>query len=140
MGRFNQTVRTKTARFARLGASVSGTVQSIVDLPAPEFNDDGRVIGPKFDVNGTIVEQPDITIETPDGDQFVIHAGVGVQVAIGAALEKIGASDLVPGDELTVTWTHSEANDDSEDGREINPTKVYEAEVVPAKAVKSAKK
>jgi hypothetical protein len=136
MGRFNQTVRTKTARFAKLGASVSGTVQAVVDLPAPEFNDEGRVIGPKFDVNGTIVEQPDITIETDDGEQYVIHAGIGVQVAIGAALEEIGAADLVPGDHLTVTWEHSEANDDSEDGREINPTKVYSAVVIPAKSAK----
>ena len=134
MGRFNQTVRIKTARFSKLGTSISGIVQSINDLPAPEFNDEGRVIGPKFDVNGTVIEQPDILITTDEGEQFIIHAGVGIQVAIGAALEESGHADLVPGDTLTVTWDHSEANEDAEDGREINPTKVYTAVVTPAKS------
>ena len=134
MARFNQTVRVKTARFSKLGSSVAGVVQSITDLPAPEFNEEGRVIGPKFDVNGTVIEQPDILIATEEGELFVIHAGVGIQVAIGAALEESDHADLVPGDALTVTWTHSEANEDAEDGREINPTKVYTAVVTPAKS------
>jgi hypothetical protein len=125
--RFNRTTRLKTARFNTIGSSVSGTVLSVVDAPVPEF-ENGRIVGPKFDLNGTVVTQPDITIETDKGETL-LHAGPGVEVAIAAALVKIKADDLEPGDTLTVTYASDE---EPEEGDEF-VTKVYEAVVVKGK-------
>jgi hypothetical protein len=122
MARFNQTARVRAARFGTIGTSYTGTVLSITDEPVPEF-EGRRVVGPKRDVRGKIVTQPDITLDA-GGENVLIHAGEGIQVAIGQALAKIKADDLEVGDTLTVTYSDEE----SEDGDEYQ-TKVYEAVV-----------
>ena len=131
MARFNRTTRLRTARFPSVGASVSGTVTSITDAAVPEFGDNGKIIGPKFDVTGTMLTQPDIIVETPDGEETVIHAGVGVQVAIGAAVQGETIRDLLVGDFLTVTYIADE------DADELTPAKVYQAEIARPKSARA---
>lgn len=127
MGRFNRTTRLRTARFPQPGATYTGVVTEIVDTPVPEFID-GRIVGPKFDVNGTVEMQADVTIQDEAGDETVIHTGTGISIAIAAALKSIDADDLHVGDTLTVTYN---ADEDADEGI---PTKVYGAKVTPAKA------
>lgn len=131
MSRFNRTTRLRTARFPSVGASIVGTVLSINDVAVPEFDGHGKVIGPKFDVNGTMLLQPDIVVETPDGEETVIHAGTGIQVAIGAALQSHQIRDLLVGDHLSVTYIADE------DADELTPTKVYSAEVTRPKTAQA---
>lgn len=129
MARFNRTTRLRTARFSTIGQSVTGTVISVIDASAPEF-EGSRIVGPKFDINGTLVTQPDITLKMEDGSETLIHAGVGIEIAIAQALQTIGADDLHEGDTLTVTYTADEDTDSD------FPVKVYTA-VVAAKPAKS---
>ena len=124
MGRFNRTTRLRTARFPSPGATIAGTVLSIADTPVPEF-EAGRIVGPKFEADGTLIMQADVNVQTEDGEEFVIHTGTGISVAIGQALAKIGADDLHVGDSLSVTYVRDE--DEGDAG--INPTKLYEAVV-----------
>lgn len=128
MGRFSETSRTRQARFPQIGASVSGTVVDITDSAIPEFVD-GRIVGPKFDVNGTMVTQTDVTVENDKG-KSVIHTRGGVAVAIALALEKLGADDLAVGDQLSVTYE----SDDETDGDFAE--KVYSAVVTKPKSKK----
>lgn len=125
MGRFTETERTITARFTRPGVSYSGVVLGITDVPVPEF-DGTRIIGPKFDVNGTIVEQVDVLLDV-SGAKTVVHTGGGISFAIATALQAIKADDLEIGDSLTITY------DTDEDADEGIPTKLYTAVVVKAK-------
>lgn len=133
--RFNRTTRLRTARFPIPGAFAAGLVSSITDVPVPEFDVNNKITGPKFDVSGLVVTQPDILVLGENGEETVIHANAGISVAIAQQLEKIGSDDLEEGDLLTVIYVGDE---DADDGI---PTKVYEAEIVkPKPAAKAAKK
>jgi hypothetical protein len=129
MGRFSRTTRLRTARFPSVGTTIEGVVTSIVDVAVPDFVD-GRIVGPKFDVSGTVQMQADVTVIDTDGEETVIHTGTGIAIAIAAALKAAKATDLHPGDTLTVSYV---ADEDAEDGF---ATKVYDAVVVPAKSAK----
>ena len=130
MGRFTNTTRVNTARFRLPGASVAGVVTKIEDVAAPEFVD-GRIVGPKFNADGSIVKQTDVTILTEDDTETVIHTGVGIAIAIGQALAKLGDDvDLAVGDTLSVTYVSDEDTDGDFD------TKVYEAVVTKSKVKK----
>lgn len=131
MARFDQTTRKRTARFPSPGSSVSGTVVSLTDAAVPDFQD-GRIVGPKFDVNGTVEMQTDLLIRTDDEREYVVHTFGGIAVAIGQAL---GGGDLNVGDHVTITYA---ADEEPEEGDNF-PTKVYEAVVVKPKSAKSAK-
>lgn len=126
MGRFNRTTRLRTARFPQPGATVHGVVTEIVDTPVPEFDGNGRIVGPKFDVNGVVAMQADVTVVDEAGEETVIHTGTGIAIAIALALKTAKATDLHVGDTLTVTYNTDE------DADEGIPTKVYGAKVVPA--------
>lgn len=134
MGRFTNTSRTETARFRLPGASITGVVSKIVDAPVPEFVD-GRIVGPKFDAHGKVVEQADVTLIVEDGTETVLHTrgeSGGVAIAIAQALQAIGADDLAVDDTLTVTYVADEDTDGD------FATKVYEAKVVKPKSGKKA--
>ena len=131
MGRFNRTTRLRTARFPAPGSDIAGIVQSITDVPVPEFVD-GRIVGPKFDVSGLVVTQADVTVLSEAGEETVIHTGTGIAIAIAQALEKIKSDDLEVGDILIVTYVGDE------DADEGIPTKVYEASIVKPKSSKKA--
>jgi hypothetical protein len=133
--RFTRTTRLRTARFPIPGSFAVGLVSSITDVPVPEFDSNNKITGPKFDVSGLVVTQPDILLVGENGEETVLHANPGVSVAIAQQLEAIGAADLEEGDILTVTYVGDE------DADEGIPTKVYEAEIVKPKAsAKAAKK
>lgn len=123
-GRFSGIERVRYARFRRPGETVAGTVLEITEVPVPDIVD-GRVVGPRFDANGTIVTQTDIKLDV-DGNATVVHARTMVGLAIGEALEQANVADLSVGDHLTLTYVTDEDSDE-----EI-PAKLYEAKVVPA--------
>jgi len=131
MGRFSETSRTRQARFPRIGANVTGVVVDITDSAIPEFVD-GRIVGPKFDVNGTMVTQTDVTVENENG-KSIIHTRGGVAVAIALALVEAKSDDLAVGDTLSVTYESDEETDGD------FAEKVYSATVTKPKSAKSAK-
>lgn len=125
MGMFSETTRLKTARFTSPGDTFEGIVKKVELKAVPEFNDAGRIVGPKFEADGSLVQRPDILIEDSEG-RTVIHASVGISIAIAQALEEIKAPDLHPGDHLTLTYETDEIDDGD------FPTKLYTAAVVKA--------
>lgn len=129
MGRFSNIERVRYARFRNPGDTVAGTVVSIDEVTMPDIVD-GKIVGPKFDVNGTVQTQTDIRLDV-DGQITTVHARTMVGLAIQDALDKIGADDLEVGDHLSLTYVTDE--DSSED----IPAKVYEAVVTKSKPGKS---
>lgn len=126
MARFTNTQRKRTARFPRPGVSFTGRVVEIEDVAVPEF-DNGRIVGPKFDMDGTMVMQADVTIEDNSGSLVLIHTRGGIEVAIAQAVKAAKKSDLRVGDTLTVAYVEDE--EEPEDSDSNYPTKVYAAEV-----------
>lgn len=127
MGRFTETSRTVPARFTSIGTKIAGTVLSITDAPVPDFVD-GRVVGPKFDVNGTVVEQTDVLLDV-SGVKTLVHTGGGIAFAIASALQENGADDLYVGDNLSIEYTA-----DEEIGGGLTPAKVFVVTISKSKA------
>jgi hypothetical protein len=125
MGAFTDAIRLPSAKFAEVGASVSGVVVEIGESMVPEFNDKGQIDGLKFDADGNTIPQVDVTIET-DGKKVIIHTDGAIFYAIGRALAEIGADDLEPGDTLTVTYT----GDGKPSAPKRNPPKQFAAVIV----------
>lgn len=129
MGRFSNIERVRYARFRNPGDTVTGVVASIEEVTMPDIVD-GKIVGPKFDVNGTVQTQTDIRLDV-DGEITTVHARTMVGLAIQEALVKIGADDLEVGDTLTLTYVTDE------DASEDIPAKIYEAVVSKPKPGKS---
>lgn len=104
MGNFTEAIRLPSARFPEIGAHVSGVVTEIGHSPVPEFNDQGRVAGTKFDDDGEVLMQVDVALNTDDG-LVTLHTNGAIFFAIGRALAEIGAEDLEVGDVLSVEYT-----------------------------------
>lgn len=126
MARFTRTERTVPARFDKIGTKITGKVLSLTDVPVPEF-DHGRVVGPKFDVSGTMLMQVDVLLDV-SGVQTLVHTNGGVEFAIAKAIQAQKLDDLNVGDELTIEYTGDE---DIADG--LTPAKVYAVKIKPSK-------
>lgn len=125
MGRFDNIERVRYARFRKPGDTVAGVVTSIEEVTLPDIVD-GRIVGPRFNVDGTVLTQTDIRLDV-DGEITVLHARTMVGLAIQEALVKAKADDLYVGDHLSITYvTDEDANEDI-------TAKVYEAVVKPGK-------
>lgn len=133
MGFFTRPLQIPTARFPEIGTTVGGRVTSVELSPVPEFDDKGRVTGPKFDLKGTLVQQVDVTVADADGHESVIHTGGAIFEAIQEAIAKAGLGDLSVGDMLYVTYT----GNGKPPVEDFNPPKLFAAEITafePAKA------
>lgn len=120
MTKFAKTERIVPARFSTIGTKIEGTVLSIKEVPVPEFTN-RRVSGSKVGADGKVVTQFDVTVDV-EGVPTIIHTRGGVANAIADA-----GGDLNVGDYLALTYS------DSEDmGPELDPAKVFTAQIVPA--------
>lgn len=131
MGHFDNIERKRYARFRAPGDTFEGKVVSIDEVTLPDIQE-GRIVGPRFDVDGNVLTQTDIKLDI-DGDIVIVHARTMVGLAIQEALALIGADDLHVGDHLSLTYVTDE------DANEAIPAKLYDAVVTPA-VVKASKK
>lgn len=125
MGMFSTPLRRPSARFGNKGDTVTGIVTELRVAPVPDFDDNGRIVGPKFDIEGNPVNQIDVGIRLDDGNEVILHTRGEVFAAIQSALNAAKKDDLNVGDRLSVTYTG-----DGEPAAEgLNPPKLYEASV-----------
>lgn len=116
----------KSAKFPAIGTVVEGTVVALADAPVPEFVN-GRPAGPKFNVDGSLFTQLDVTLDT-DAGKVVLHTGGAIFDAIADALDAVGIDDLVTGHRVAVTYI---GNGPKAASSEF-PPKQYSAVVTPA--------
>jgi len=131
MGIFTDAIRLPSAKFAEIGAQVSGVVTEIGHSPVPEFNDKGRVDGVKYDDDGEVLMQVDVALNGDDG-LLTLHTHGAIFYAIGRALAEIGAEDLEVGDVLSVAYT----GDGEPTAKGRNAPKQYKADISKAGAGK----
>lgn len=130
--RFNRTTRLRYARFDLVGYSLAGEVIDVNDETVADFDDNGKVIGPKFDLNGELVKKPSITIRTDAGEEYKIRAGAELSASVGAELARLEISDLGLGDRIKITHTGTEPSENGE-----FEVKLYAVEIERPKAAKA---
>jgi hypothetical protein len=120
-----------SAKFPTVGTTVSGVVTQINNQGVvPEFVE-GRPAGPRFNADGSLFTQVDITVKDADGKESVLHTGGAMFDAIDDALVEAGIDDLVTGHNLSVTYSGDGQASDTDGGQ--YPPKQYTAIVTPAK-------
>lgn len=122
--RFNRTTRLRYAKFNGLGDVIEGAVIFVEDETVADFNEAGKVIGPKFDLNGELVKRPAITVRADNGDEFLVRAGAELAATIGAALATAGLDDLTRGDRIRVEFVGTEPSEN-----EQFDVKLYEVQI-----------
>ena len=102
--KFAGAIRLPSAKFPKIGDSVTGVVVDVQTADVPHFNAKGLIEGTEMDEAGNPVTQLDVTIQQNGAGKVVLHTGGSIFYAIGRALAEAGAEDVNAGDTLTVTY------------------------------------